>query len=208
MKRLDEDGVEALVQLSQPVNRFPDFVRYTVARLKTLCPSLGKVKIAEILARAGLHLAPSTVGRMLKQADGTPPPQNVRRSDTVVTAARPNHVWHVDLTAVPTASGFWTAWAPHALPQTSPFCWWVAVVVDHFSRRIMGITVFASQPDSQQARAFLGRCIHTAATAPKYLICDKGAQFWNDGFKTWCRKKSITPGTICLTRRIQILKTL
>jgi hypothetical protein len=36
-------------------------------RLKTLCPTLGKVKIAQILARAGLHLGATTVGRILKE---------------------------------------------------------------------------------------------------------------------------------------------
>jgi len=52
MKRVDEKGPDALVQLRQPVNRFSDLVRYVVQRLKLLCPSLGKVKIAQVLARA------------------------------------------------------------------------------------------------------------------------------------------------------------
>ena len=56
MKRLDEDGPHALVQVPQPVNRFPDFVCHVVQRLKTLCPTLGKALIAKILSRAGLHL--------------------------------------------------------------------------------------------------------------------------------------------------------
>ena len=30
MKRLQENGADALVQLDEPVNRFPDFVRYIV----------------------------------------------------------------------------------------------------------------------------------------------------------------------------------
>ena len=60
MKRVDEQGPDALVQLHQPVNRFPDFVRYAVARLKTLCPGMGKVKIAQTLCRAGLHLGTRT----------------------------------------------------------------------------------------------------------------------------------------------------
>ncbi len=55
-KRVDEEGLKALLQLREPVNRFPDFVRYAVQRLKTLCPRMGKVKIAQTLARAGLHL--------------------------------------------------------------------------------------------------------------------------------------------------------
>ena len=54
MKKLDEEGPDALVQLREPVNKFPDFVRYDVGRLKTLCPSMGKVKMALTLCRAGL----------------------------------------------------------------------------------------------------------------------------------------------------------
>ena len=74
LKRIDEDGSPALVQLPEPVNKFPDFVRHIVWRLKVLCPSLGKVKIAQMLARAGLHLCATTVGRMLKAKTPTPKP--------------------------------------------------------------------------------------------------------------------------------------
>ena len=66
LKRIDEAGDDALVQLREPVNKFPDFVRYIVQRLKVLCPSLGKRKIAQVLARAGLHLGSTTVQRMVK----------------------------------------------------------------------------------------------------------------------------------------------
>ena len=46
MGRLDEEGSKALVQMREPVNKFPDFVRYIVQRLKVLYPTMGKVKIA------------------------------------------------------------------------------------------------------------------------------------------------------------------
>ena len=36
-------------------------------------------------------------------------------SARIVTANRPNHVWHVDLTVVPTNAGFWVPWLPFAL---------------------------------------------------------------------------------------------
>ena len=67
LKRVDEQGPDALVQLPVPVNRYPEFVRYVVQQLKSLCPMLGKMKIAQILARAGLHLGVATVGRILKE---------------------------------------------------------------------------------------------------------------------------------------------
>jgi hypothetical protein len=71
LKLIDEEGSPALVQLREPVNKFPDFVRYIVQHLKILCPALGKVKIAQMLAGASLHLCATTVGRMLKAK--TPP---------------------------------------------------------------------------------------------------------------------------------------
>ena len=54
----------------------------------------------------------------------------------VVTAKAPDEIWHVDLTTVPTAAGFWVPWVPFTWPQVWPFCWWVAVVIDHFSRAV------------------------------------------------------------------------
>ncbi len=77
MRRLNEQGPDALVQIREPVNKFPDFVRYAVQRLKTLCPNLGKVKIAEILCRAGLHLGATTVGRIVKEKPVPTPRESV-----------------------------------------------------------------------------------------------------------------------------------
>mgnify|MGYP001816878414 CR=1 FL=1 len=145
LKRIDENGPDVLLQLREPVNQFPDFVRYIVQRLKILSPAMGKVKIAETLCRAGLHLGVTTVGRILKEEPQSDP-GDAAPSTRVVTAKWPNHVWHVDLTAVPTSMGFWAPWVPFALPQCWPFCWWVAVVIDHHSRRVMGIVIFRNNP--------------------------------------------------------------
>ena len=35
MKRVDEQGADALVQIREPVNKFPHFVRYAVQRLNS-----------------------------------------------------------------------------------------------------------------------------------------------------------------------------
>lgn len=116
-RRLDDEGPDALVQIREPVNRFPEFVGYLVRRLKALCPSMGTRRIARVLARAGLHLGATTVRRMFHPAP-KPIPKSLDRSGLrVVTAKRPNHVWHLDFTTVPTSSGLWTAWAPYAFPQ-------------------------------------------------------------------------------------------
>lgn len=147
LRRIDEVGPHALVQSREPVNKFPHFVRAMVQRLKTLCPSMGKKKMAETLCRAGLHLGVTTVGRVLKEnpppmttdasgespADEHPDPAAIPTgTPCVVTAKYRNHVWHVDLTAVPLVGGFWASWLPFALPQCWPFCWWIALVLDHY----------------------------------------------------------------------------
>jgi hypothetical protein len=170
--RLDEDGPDALVRLPEPVNKFPEFVGYVVRRLKVLCPAMGRVRIARVLARAGLHLGPTTVRRMLRlprPPKPLPTPQAVPR---IITARRPNRLWHVDLTTVPTALGFWVSWVPFALPQVWPFCWWVAVVIDHYSRRVMGFAVHRGQPTSRAVRGFLERLFREVGHQPRYLVSD------------------------------------
>ncbi|MBI2441352.1 MAG: helix-turn-helix domain containing protein, partial [Lentisphaerae bacterium] len=111
MKRLDEDGEQALVKLPVPVNRFPDFVALVVQQLKCLCPVMGKKRIAQILVRLGLQLSASSAGRFLKKPSQPQPPSTINHnfnpSVRTVSAYYPNHVWHVDLTVVPTQAGFW-----------------------------------------------------------------------------------------------------
>src|SRR5881628_1803855 len=86
MGRLDEEGPDALVRLPEPANKFPDFVTYLVKRLKILCPTLGKVKAAQILGRAGLHLAPTTVCRMLRDKELPGPTRASEKFPRLVTA--------------------------------------------------------------------------------------------------------------------------
>ena len=91
-------------------------------KLKVLCPTMGKVRIAQFLARAGLHLGSTTVARML----ATPTRRRPNKHDMhhrAVRSTRPNQIWNVDLTTVPTAGGFWVPWVPWALPQRWPLCW-------------------------------------------------------------------------------------
>jgi putative transposase len=192
LKRIDDQGTNALLQLREPLNKFPDFVRYIVQRLKTLSPSMGKVKIAETLCRAGLHLGTTTVGRILKEEPQSTPSDPAPRTG-IVTTKRPNHVWHVDLTAVPTSVGFWAPWLPFALPQCWPFCWWVTVVIDHYSRRVIGIATFKCSPTSRSIQNILENAMDNVGINPKYIVSDKGKQFWCDASKDWCDSQGLTP---------------
>ena len=189
-QRLDDEGPDALVQIRESVNRFPEFVGYLVQRLRVLCPKMGTRRIARVFARTGLHLGATTVRRML-QPTPKPPPKSAKPSVVrAVTAKRPNHVWHLDLTTVPTVGGFWISWLPFALPQRWPFCWWVAVIVDHYSRRVMGAAIFKKEPTAGEVIRVLGRVCRNRGS-PRHLVTDHGVQFTADDFGVWCRRHGI-----------------
>ncbi len=63
-------------------------MRYIVRRLKVLCPTMGKVKIAQIFCRIGLHLSSSTVGRMMREPLRPRPKGEEGARGRVVTAKR------------------------------------------------------------------------------------------------------------------------
>ncbi len=197
MRRLDEDGADALVRVPEPVSRFPDFVTALVQRLRVTIPSLGKRKLAAVLARAGPAVAPSTVRRMI----GKPPPpadppvttsdsDPAPRSGRVVTARAPHRLWHVDITVVPT-TGLWLPWLPFALPIVWPFTWWIAVVLDHFSR-VVAHAVFRKEPSAADICALLDRARRAAGKTPQYAVTDRGVQF-RDEYRAWCRRRGVRP---------------
>ena len=155
--------------------------------------------VAETLAKAGLRLAATTVGRMLKArpprkepGDGGADLPSAART-RAIRADYPNHVWHVNLTVVPTSAGFWAAWFPFSLLQVWPFCWWVAAVEDHFSRRIVGYAVFRKQPTSLDVRSFIGRAIGRNKAKCRHIITDRGGQFDCKAFRKWCKRRNIRP---------------
>ncbi len=195
MRRLDEQGERTLIQTIEPVNRYPDFVRNLVRQLKCLFPAMGTERMAQVLARAGLHLGATTIRRMVRENGGPPEDDaevTTRRRRRVV-ARYPGHTWHVDLTTVPTRAGFWVPWFPFSLPQRWPFCWWVAVAVDQVSRTLVGFAIFDHSPSSDQIQIFLDRAIQASRSTPKYVITDKGTQFWCRSFKRWCKRRGIRP---------------
>jgi len=92
---------------------------------------------------------------------------------------------------VPTVVGFWTSWFPFPVPHVWPFCWWLAVAVDHFSRRVVGFAVYRSQPPSVAIRGFLEKLFRRVGAKPQHFISDQGRQFIAKDFKRWCRRRGI-----------------
>ena len=211
MRRLDEGGKRQLVQTVEPVNRYPDFVRELVRRSKALFPAMGTERIAQVLGRAGLQLAATTVARIIREPGEPPRPEPaveiVQRHR--VRARRPGDAWHLDLTSVPLRAGMWVPWRPSSLPPRWPFCWCVAVVVDQVSRAMVGFAVFRNPPTSRQVQRFLERAVRRARAAPRYLISDRGTQFTSRSYRRWCKRHGIRrrygklgePGSICIVER-------
>ena len=199
--RIEEDGPGALVKDTVPVNKFPDFVAAMVTKLKRLFPVMGRRRIADFLARAGLHIAPSTVRRMLNRPPATEtqaPVAPAKKSDEPLSSAKPrtvianypNHVWGIDTTAVPTSAGFWTSWLPFSLAQSWPFCWWLAVVIDHSSRRSLGLASFKRRPSAEEICIVLDEAARRAGRVPKYTVSDQGSEFGEE-YLEWCEDHDV-----------------
>ncbi len=63
--------------------------------------------------------------------------------------------------------------------------------MDHCSRRVHGLTVFAQPPTAKQMRDILRRLVSHLGQALRHLITDQGKQFRGEIFSDWCRKRGI-----------------
>jgi putative transposase len=181
------------------VNRFPELVAESVRQLKAVCPLLGKKGLAERLARAGLHLGVTTVGRMLKQAAAAPAAAKVEETEErsaplrrPVVALYPGHAFQIDLTLVPTAAGFWVPWWPFSVLLRWPFAWWVAAVIDTSSRKVVAVRVFGEEPNARAMTEVVALAIEHSGLTPRYLLADKGRQFVAEEFRAFCEGEGVT----------------
>jgi len=103
----------------------------------------------------------------------------------------PYHEWSLDLTAVPTFGGFWTSLIPNSLAQVWPYCLWVLVIIDHFSRNAIGFALFKKSPTSEEVTATLESSIARTGRKAKHIISDKGPQFDCENYKGWCLQNNM-----------------
>ncbi len=67
-------------------------------------------------------------------------------------------------------------------------------VIDHFSRRSMGVAVFKCRPASEEVTAALDRIIAREQVRPKHMVVDQGPEFDCEHFTdVWCEAKGILP---------------
>jgi transposase InsO family protein len=84
------------------------------------------------------------------------------------------------------------------------------VVIDHYSRRIMGFDVFEQNPTAAQIESTMKYICNNNNAKPKYLISDQGTQFISAEFRNWCTENDIKQrfgavgkhGSIAVTERV------
>jgi len=171
MRAVREGGAESL--LGKPAwNKFDDAVRWLVHELREMCPEaeFGIRGIAAMIVRHGIEISKSTVQRVLKEPktdkpapttpDESEESEEVRIPDNLLTPGRVNRVWHVDLSTIK------LVWKH----------FYVAAVVDGYSRRLLALKFYASTPTTQDALRLIRGCIRKYGK-PRFVISDWGCQF-------------------------------
>ncbi len=175
-------------------NRLDDGVRWAAGEIRRLCPEPepGSRTIARHLLRAGIQISRSTVQRVLREANPEKPPRKPRpaleepvgaESHGLLKPKRPGSkllsslistdplldcstlsqrscVWHCDITQI----------------RVLWFTFFIAAVLDGFSRKLLAMKVYASTPCSHNLAAMV-RSATVKHGKPKFLITDNGSQF-------------------------------
>jgi hypothetical protein len=141
--------VGSLIEPVPPVRRYDDVTRHLIQHMDEMAFG-GNDTIAHTLARAGWRVSPRTVGRVRKEKR-IPDPEPLLPPRTV-EARRPNHVWMMDLTEIPSLFRI--------------FSFKLAVAIDVFSRMPLAARVFLAEPGAEAMaglvkRAASSRCAQT-----------------------------------------------
>jgi putative transposase len=154
--------VGSTVKPSPPVRRYNDTVQHLIQVMAGF-GFTGYGDIARHLARAGWRVARTTVRRYVKAPRMTTPPLPAPETPKRAVVARyPHHLWHLDLTTMPTFLGSTTR---H-----------LAVLLDSASRLPVASKLFQTQPNVEDMTAFVESAFTRLGT-PKYLIADRDGCF-------------------------------
>ena len=167
-----------------PFNKIGDAARWLVHEIRRLCPEqeFGTRSIAMVIVRAGIRLSRSSVQRILRERKpAAPAPAKPDAADNetqvvphhILRPEKPNRTWHLDLMTV---DFFWVRF-------------YVAAVVDGFSRMLLGLRVFWDAPASMDIWRLVKTCLEEFGV-PRFLVTDHGCQF-RVRFRRLVRKRVI-----------------
>ena len=170
IKAVQGKGGSSLLDGAVVWKRMDDAVRWAAREIRRLCPEpeFGTRTIARHLLRAGIQISRSTVQRLLREPEVEKPLRKPRPAMEkpagippvrLLTPDKPNQVWHTDLTQI----------------RILWFTFFIAAVLDGFSRKIMAMKVYAGTPCARNMAALIRSA--AARHRPKFLITDNGSQF-------------------------------
>ena len=171
IKAVEGNGKPNLLAGAMVWNRIDDAVRWAAHELRRLCPEpeFGTRTMARHLLRAGIQISRSSVQRILREPEHRKPPRKPRpvigepvgvEPQGLLKPKKPNHVWHCDITQVRV---LWRVY-------------YVAAILDGFSRKLLTLKVYAKTPNSRNMAALL-RQTSLKNGKPKLIFTDNGAQF-------------------------------
>ena len=156
-----------------PFNKLGDTARWLVHEVRRMCPHLatGTRTIANMIVQTGVQVSRSTVQRVLREKKPRRPartalPPEGRKPYGLLTPKRINRTWHLDLSAV----------------RTLVRRFYVAAIVDGFSRKLLVLKVYARTPTTRMMTALV-RQARAIYGPPRFLASDQGCQF-RDRFTT------------------------
>src|ERR1700730_16833774 len=145
------------------------------AELRAEGRAVGKKRIARLMRAAGIVGVSRRRGVITtrRDRDARPAPDLVDRN---FTAARPNQLWVADITYIPTAAGFL----------------YLAVVLDAFSRRIVGWAM-ETHLKTELVLAALEMAIGQRKPINVIHHSDQGTQYTSLAFGSRCREAGVRP---------------
>ncbi len=162
-----ESGIARVVRSRKPMNALPDLVRELTAFLKREWPRWGTRRIAGILAGLGVKVSRTSVQRLLRRPPLQPACRG-RKGPAPLRAGRAGQVWVVDFTIV-----------RHFFNSIV-----VGAVLDAWSRKVLSLSVWRTEPDSRGATLLVRDAIR-AHSKPTWIISDRGTQFTAARFRSF-----------------------
>lgn len=151
----------------------------------------GSPRIHRDLREAGMHCGVKRIARLMHQAklksirgyrrprykSGKPSIAAPNRLQQQFTVTQPDAAWVTDITYIATYEG----WL------------YVAVVIDLYSRLVVGWSMKSSMPTEIVLDALLMAVWRRKPKQPVIIHSDQGSQFSSDDFARWCRDHRLTP---------------
>ncbi len=155
---------------SAPINRISEAGRWMVHQIRELCPEkdFGTRTIAMQIVRMGRQISRSSVQRILREMKPQQPNAPAKK-ESAVTDVPPHHIlrperinqtWHLDLTTI----------------DLILVRFYVAAVVDGFSRKLLALKVYKDAPATRNMVALVKACAKSFG-APRFMVTDHGCQF-------------------------------